>query len=76
MNLELLDRVTDARRTFGQRTFRKILIVVCWAIWKHRDEVIFDGERLSLRRWKMIFKEQLSLITHKAKPSLKLELDQ
>jgi hypothetical protein len=29
-----------------------------------------------LRRWKMIFKEQLSLITHKAKPSLKLELDQ
>jgi hypothetical protein len=76
MNLELLDRVTDARRTFGQRTFREILIVACWAIWKHRDEVIFDGERLSLRRWKMIFKEQLSLITHKAKPSLKLELDQ
>ncbi|KAF8690481.1 hypothetical protein HU200_040836 [Digitaria exilis] len=34
------------------------------------NEVVFDGVPVSLRRWKLIFKEELSLIRHRAKPSL------
>ncbi|RCV07305.1 hypothetical protein SETIT_1G233200v2 [Setaria italica] len=54
LNLMCLDRIVESRRDFGSRIFREILILACWAIWKHRNEVIFDGVAISLQRWKHI----------------------
>ncbi|RCV38080.1 hypothetical protein SETIT_8G113200v2, partial [Setaria italica] len=70
-----VDMIIAARRDFNSRIFREILMVACWAIWKHRNEVIFDGVPLSLGRWKSIFREEFSIILHRAKPYLKLELE-
>jgi hypothetical protein len=61
----------QARRAFGRKFFREILIMACWALWKHRNEVIFDAVNLSLARWKFIFKEELRLVLFRARPSLK-----
>jgi hypothetical protein len=50
MNMHIFDRIVQARRDFGRKFFREILIVACWALWKHRNEVIFDAVNLSLAR--------------------------
>jgi hypothetical protein len=50
-------------------------LIACWAIWKHRNEVIFDGISLSLRRWRLVFREEVSLVLHRAKPTLRVELN-
>lgn len=48
-NLDIMEMVIQARRDFGLKIFREIIIVASWAIWTHRNEVIFDGVPLSLR---------------------------
>ncbi|KAF8690975.1 hypothetical protein HU200_040736 [Digitaria exilis] len=70
-----MEMIIHSRRDFQSKVFREIIILVVWAIWTHRDEVIFDGVPLSLRRWRSIFKEEFRLIIYRAKPPLKLELD-
>jgi hypothetical protein len=72
----LLDRVVEARSDSRMKIFREIMMISCWALWTHRNEVIFDGVRLSLWRWKSLFREEFSSVIHRAKPSLKLELRQ
>jgi hypothetical protein len=75
MNMHIFDRIVQARRDFGRKFFREILIVACWVLWKHKNEVIFDDVNLSLVRWKFIFKEELRLVLIRARPSLKQELE-
>ncbi|RCV19087.1 hypothetical protein SETIT_3G356100v2 [Setaria italica] len=75
LSLSTVDLIIDAHQKFGSKIFMEISMVACWCIWLHRNGIIFDGAALSLDRWKMGFKEELSLIMHRAKPSLKQELN-
>jgi hypothetical protein len=59
----------DARQSFGRKIFIEVLMVACWAIRKHRNEVIFNGVSVSLQRWKSVFKEGFKLVLLRAKPS-------
>jgi hypothetical protein len=70
-----LDMIMQGRRSFNSRTFREISMLPCWSIWRHQNEIIFDSGTLSLGRWKSIFREEFSLTLCRAKPSLKLELE-
>lgn len=70
-----LDRIVDGRHKFCQCIYREIFLICCWAIWVHRNEVIFYGVPISLARWKHLFKSEFSLLLHKARPTLRVELD-
>ncbi|KAF8669911.1 hypothetical protein HU200_051092 [Digitaria exilis] len=61
LRLSLMERIIQGRRDFRNKIFRELIMVACWALWTHRNE-------------KMIFKEELSLVVHRTKPSLELEL--
>lgn len=61
MNMEIKERIIQGHREFRSIIFREVLLVAIWAIWTHR-------------RWKKIFRDELSLIVHRAKLSLKLLL--
>ncbi|KAF8659239.1 hypothetical protein HU200_058645 [Digitaria exilis] len=69
-----MDMLIQARRDFNSKIFREVVIIATWAIWTHRNEVIFDGAHISLRRWKQLFRDEFSHLLHRAKPTLKLEL--
>jgi hypothetical protein len=60
----------DSRR-YNLKCFKEILITGCWAIWNPRNHHIFDGEDVAILECFRLFKEDLSLIMHRAKPSLK-----
>ncbi|KAF8701225.1 hypothetical protein HU200_033710 [Digitaria exilis] len=61
-SLEFMEMIIQSRRDFQSKVFSEIIILAVWAIWAHR-------------RWRSIFKEEFRLIIYRAKPSLKLELD-
>ena len=56
-----------ARTDFGSHIFREIFISACWSIWKVRNGIIFYNKALYLVEWKLVLKEDLSLICIKAK---------
>jgi hypothetical protein len=70
-----LDRIVDGRRRFGQRIFREIFLLGCWALWRHHNEVIFDNVPVSLTRWKVIFIEEFRHLLFRAKSTLGVELE-
>ncbi|KAF8760527.1 hypothetical protein HU200_010079 [Digitaria exilis] len=57
IGLEITERVIRARRDFNSCFFREIMLVASWEIWRHRNEVVFDGVPPSPRRWKKIFRD-------------------
>ncbi|KAF8656907.1 hypothetical protein HU200_060470 [Digitaria exilis] len=61
-SLDIMEMIVQSTRSFASRIFREIVIVTVWAIWTHR-------------KWKHIFKEEFSLLLHRANSSLKLELE-
>jgi hypothetical protein len=50
-------------------------MVARWTIWCHRNTIIFDGAAVSLSRWRPAFKDEFSLIIHRAKPPTKILLE-
>jgi hypothetical protein len=68
-----LDRIVDGRRKFGNRMYREVFLIACWAIWCHRNEIIFDGVHASLNRWKQLFRQEFQLLLHRGKPALEVE---
>jgi hypothetical protein len=65
------DMLIRARRQFNSIFFREIIMVAGWMIWCHRNAVIFDGAAVSLSRWREAFRDEFSLIMHRANPSTK-----
>ncbi|KAF8701341.1 hypothetical protein HU200_033671 [Digitaria exilis] len=63
--------VLQARQLFGLSSFREIALITSWCIWTHRNSIIFDGASIFLERWKRSFKDEIGLVLHRIKPSLK-----
>jgi hypothetical protein len=42
-----------------------------WTIWCHRNDVIFDAASVSLGCWKEAFKDEFSLVIHRANSKTK-----
>jgi hypothetical protein len=63
--------VLMARLNFNSVIFREIIIIGCWAIWYHRNDIIFDGATLSFSSWKSTFVRELSVVSLQDKLSVK-----
>jgi hypothetical protein len=62
--------VLNARLLFNSIIFREVFIINCWAIWCHRNDLIFDGSSLSFSKWRSSFVKELHAVTLQAKPQL------
>lgn len=56
--------------------FREIWMTASWCIWYHRNDIIFDHKTLSLSRWRISFKEEMSLVVLKDKTSVKQPIEE
>jgi hypothetical protein len=41
-------------------------LIICWALWITRNEIIFKGISPSIYRARKFFKDELALLLHKA----------
>jgi hypothetical protein len=59
--------------------FMEIVIIMCWSIWKVRNDLIFRGEAVSLEKCKAVFKKCFGLVILRAKkrylPTISLWLE-
>jgi hypothetical protein len=75
LSLSLMDMIKQQHSQFPYSCYMEVIILGTWAIWIHRNGIIFNGEQISLPRWKKDFKEMISLCKHRANPSLELALN-
>jgi hypothetical protein len=54
--------IVSARQAFNSKIFSEVLIIACWDIWKHRDQIIFimfhfpwEGENIYFERNSQLF---------------------
>ncbi|KAF8699720.1 hypothetical protein HU200_034672 [Digitaria exilis] len=60
-----------AREKFGPIIFREIIILAMWALWTHRNSIIFDGACRSFAVWRRRFIDEMNAVTLRVKPMLK-----
>jgi hypothetical protein len=51
-------------------SIKRFFLIARWAIWCHKNKVIFDGAHASLNRWKQLFRQEFQLLFHRAKSAL------
>jgi hypothetical protein len=61
--LDFQHMVLKARLNFSSVIFREVFIIGCWAIWCHRNDIIFDGVSLSFSSRKSTFVRELSAVS-------------
>lgn len=74
LSLPIIERLEAANLATANHIFREILIVASWAIWKHRNGIIFDNKAPSLEQWKRELKQEMDLTIIKAKGQNKVDL--
>nr|TKW09525.1 hypothetical protein SEVIR_6G108100v2 [Setaria viridis] len=70
-SLDYGQMILKARQEFGKVFFGEIVIIASWAIWCHRNNIIFDGASLSFAAWRELFEKDIKLVTLRVKPVLR-----
>ena len=60
-----------AKQSFGQPFFNEIVYLAAWNVWLLRNGRIFRNERHSFAAWRRNFTHDITLLSHRFKPSLK-----
>jgi hypothetical protein len=69
--LEVIDMIMDAKKDQLTVFFNEAMIVGCWSIWNQRNSIIFDGKLVDPDSCFSFFRESISLIRHRVRPSLR-----
>ena len=63
---DVLGYITSLRLAINKPFSMDMVMLVCWAIWKTRNNCIFQGMVPNLYGCRRIFKDELALLVHKA----------
>jgi hypothetical protein len=55
------------KRSLGVLFAMEIIITMCWSIWNVRNGWLFKNEDPTVDQYKLIFKREIKLITHRSK---------
>ncbi|KAF8694455.1 hypothetical protein HU200_038198 [Digitaria exilis] len=69
--VDTLDMIYQARLNFGSCIFRGVVILACWAIWCHRNNIIFYNGTTSFATQRYHFEKEMNLLTLRVKPVMR-----
>lgn len=61
------DLVLQLKNQLNSQFFMETVILMCWAIWKVRNNLIFNGEAISFMAVKQFFVSEMKLLKHRIK---------
>jgi hypothetical protein len=61
----VINMVEDGKRHFSHACFMEVTMIASWAIWIHRNNLIFNNVPISFAGWKMEFRELLLLCKYR-----------
>ena len=70
-DLNIDEMMIEAKNRTKLIGFEECIMAGCWSIWKHRNAIIFDNKTKDIAYCISCFKEHITIIIKKAKPSLK-----
>ena len=70
-DLNINDMMIEAKNRTKLIGFKECIMAGCWSIWKHMNAIIFDNKTRDIAYCISCFKEHISIIIKKAKPSIK-----
>jgi hypothetical protein len=77
LNLEIIStgttfqNITAIKDQLQNRFFLNAAILMCWTIWKVRNELIFNNNQLGLQEAKTLFLKEVGLVSYMIKSQLK-----
>lgn len=70
LNSEFLELAVELRAQLNTRFFMEATILLCWTIWKARNELIFNGVSLNSVDCQRVLFQELKLLKHRLKEGL------
>jgi hypothetical protein len=67
LNSTFLELASLLKDQLNSQFFMETIILLCWAIWSARNELIFRGIRLNLEGIKRVFFKELKLLQYRVK---------
>ncbi|PNT71484.1 hypothetical protein BRADI_2g28107v3 [Brachypodium distachyon] len=74
LTVDLKDIIIHARNSFRGPAFMLIFTCATWHIWKQRNDLVFDREPYSFRRWFICFRQELVYHYPKLKENIRLAI--
>ena len=72
LSLPVIGMIEEGRGNFSHRScYMEVVILACWSMWTHRNNIVFDNGVASFPIWKQEFRTLFAMVVHRAKPSLK-----
>lgn len=68
------ETVSQIKEQMQSQFFMATIILMCWSIWKARNNLIFEGVQPSIMAVKLDFKKEMSLLLHRVKERLHINL--
>jgi hypothetical protein len=62
--------IEQQKRQFLSDCYMEVIMMAAWAIWIHRNNIIFNNAVMCLAHWNHEFREFFLLCKYRAKPSL------
>ena len=72
----IFEAIDSFKRQLHTSISLDIIILLCWAIWTSRNDVIFQNNRVSLSSTRAAFKKELTLLLHCVKSKHKACLEE
>jgi len=77
LNLEIIptgstfQNITAIKDQLQNRFFMIATILMCWTIWKVKNELIFNNNQLGLQEAKTLFLKEVGVVSNRIKSQLK-----
>jgi hypothetical protein len=70
LSLSVVEMIEDGKEQFTHACYMEVVILASWAIWIHRNNLIFNNVHISFGKWKHDFRDLFLLCIHRAKSDL------
>ena len=72
----ILKKFSAFKDQIHSQFFMVAVIVMCWTIWLARNELIFNGNQVSIQDCRRVFLKEVRLVSLRVKTSLSILFDQ
>jgi hypothetical protein len=69
LSLSFGEMLVTARNSYNSTHFVEKVLYAAWNIWKQRNSLIFENIVPSVPSWRVLFRNDLSLLVHRVKNS-------
>ena len=65
----IIQKLQHQKAIFNAPFFMDLFMIAAWAIWKERNDYIFNSRPPSIQKWKQLFKTEVNLHLHRLPPN-------